>query len=210
MASLRLKKEDVGAFTQLYVLLSVIIFIVSQQSLFFASFFISPTNVLSSEPFSLANPWHYLRLFFHPFGHHSVLALCANAAFLFFLSPLVEKKYTKSILLGMFFTCALVSASLTVAFFPNPIQGGTGFTFLYLLLCLIDSLEKQEFSFSLCIILILFLIRVFYEAVDEQDLSAFMHLVGSLVASILAFIHTKKPIRRKPVAKKEMKTKNKP
>jgi hypothetical protein len=43
---------------------------------------------------------------------------------------------------------------------------------------------------------------VFYEAVDEQDLSAFMHLVGSLVASILAFIHTKKPIRRKPVAKK--------
>ena len=85
----------------------------------------------------------------------------------------------------MFFTCALVSASLTVAFFQNPIQGGTGFTFLYLLLCLIDSLEKQEFSFSLCIILILFLIRVFYEAVDEQDLSAFMHS-RSLVASILA------------------------
>ena len=98
MASLRLKKEDVGAFTQLYVLLSAIIFILSQKSLFFASFFISPTNVLSSEPFSLANPWHYLRLFFHPFGHHSVLALCANAAFLFFLSPLVEKKYSKSIL----------------------------------------------------------------------------------------------------------------
>jgi membrane associated rhomboid family serine protease len=129
MASLRLKKEDVGAFTQLYVLLSVIIFIVSQQSLFFASFFISPTNVLSSEPFSLSNPWHYLRLFFHPFGHHSVLALCANAAFLFFLSPLVEKKILKTYFTGNVFYMRPRFGKFDSGFFSKPHSGWNWFYF---------------------------------------------------------------------------------
>lgn len=209
MALFRMKKEPINLFTTIFILTSIIVFIFSQNNSSVALFFSSPANAFSSDPFSLTKPLHYLRLFFHIFGNKTIVSLISNALFLFILAPSVEKKYSKTLLSGMCFLTALVSSSLTVAFFSNSIQGGTGIAFLYLLLNLIDSFEKQEFSPSLFFISILFLLREFYSAIepaidlgiDEKNLLSFVHFFGAFVASILAFIQGHTPKKRRSTKK---------
>lgn len=196
MALFRLKKEPINLFTTIFILTSIIVFIFSRNNSSFALFFSSPA-IANADAFALTNPLHYLRLFFHVFGNNNILILSSNAVFLFFLADLVEKKYTKMLLFGMCFLTALVSASFAIAFFPNSIQGGTGIAFLYLLLNLIDSLVKQEFSPSLFFISFLFLFREFYFAIDSQSIFGFVHLFSAFVASILAFIQTSPKKKKK-------------
>lgn len=201
MSRLGLKKE-MNFFTTSFIFFSLLVFIVSRNNANLGMFFSSAGNGLDGEGFSLQNPLHYLRLFLHILGNNTILQIIANAGFLLFFAPLIEQKYTKGILLGMYFTTALVSASLNIAFFPQPIQGGTGIAFLYLLLALIDAAEKKAFSLTLLLIFVLYVMKTFYTAIDNQDLSGFAHLLAAFIASILAFMQEKKAKKKPPVKKK--------
>ena len=223
MPLLQVKKEPSRTVTYIFVFISIIIYIIARKNAEIAQLFLTPVNRLEvqdsfgitetvkffhetgkrrTEVFSLTNPRHYLRLFLHPFGNSSILMLVSNAVFLLFCAPFVESKISKPILIVMFLITALVSASCTVSFFSQPIQGGTGIVFLYLLISLIDMVEKHEFSVVLVLIVALFLLREFYHAIDTANLSGFTHLIGALVASALIFIEAKATTPRRRTTRK--------
>ncbi|CEM61960.1 rhomboid family intramembrane serine protease [Treponema phagedenis] len=171
------------------------------------SFFLSKNFVFqyfalpSSQNFQPANPFHYLLLFTHVFGHTDWEHLIGNLAFILLLGPMLEEIYSSPVMLLMVATTAFVTGVVNVCFFPTGLMGASGIVFMMILLASFSNNMKSGIPLTFILIVILYIGRDIADAFTNDNISHLAHLVGGLCGSLFGFFRPTPQVRRRSVKK---------
>jgi membrane associated rhomboid family serine protease len=147
--------------------------------------------------FLWTNPFNYLRLFTHVFGHAGWDHLIGNLSFILLLGPLLEQRYGSAMLLLMIFVTAFVTGVLNICFFTTGLLGASGIAFMMILLASFTNIEKNEIPLTFILIVLLFMGREVAGIFARNDIAEFAHLVGGICGSLFGFL-TPEPGKRNP------------
>ena len=151
----------------------------------------SLTNGASTETFfstygsSWLNPFTYIRLVGHVFGHQSISHLISNCLYLLLLGPILEEKYHDKLIIVILVT------ALVTGVFHNIVQpdvmllGSSGVVFAFILLASITGKEKG-IPITLILVAALWLGQEIYTGIHNADnISQITHIVGGLSGGLL-------------------------
>lgn len=151
----------------------------------------SLTNGVSTETFfstygsSWLNPFTYIRLVGHVFGHQSISHLISNCLYLLLLGPILEEKYHDKLIIVILVT------ALVTGVFHNIVQpdvmllGSSGVVFAFILLASITGKEKG-IPITLILVAALWLGQEIYTGIHNADnISQITHIVGGLSGGLL-------------------------
>ena len=168
-----------------FTLLSTAILIVNQIFPGFTQAFFVSYPVFSG---SLLD---FLRLFTHVLGHQNWLHLMSNFSFILLIGPVLEEKYRSGPLLVMFLVTALVTGILNILFFSTGLMGASGIVFMLILLSSFTNIRAGEIPLTFVLIVVLFLAKEFINALAEDNISQFGHIIGGICGSMFGFLFTK-------------------
>lgn len=141
--------------------------------------------------FYITHPLSYLRLFTHVIGHKDWIHLMGNFSFILLLGPILEEKYGTLDLLIMILITALVTGLLNVVFSSAPLLGASGVVFMMILLISFTNIKNGEIPLTFILVFLLFLVKEFFRAFDENNISELAHVGGGIVGSLLGFAQLK-------------------
>ena len=145
---------------------------------------------------SLTNPFTYLRMIGHVFGHIGLEHFINNAMFLLMLGPMLEEKYSSKTLVKMFVITAIVTGIIHCIFFDNlALCGASGIVFACIVLSSFTVFRDGEIPLSFILIVILFIGKEIYNAITVQDnISNLTHIVGGVIGSFFGYFHNKRKL----------------
>lgn len=145
--------------------------------------------------FSFSTPADYLRLFTHVMGHADWNHLISNFSFILLIGPILEEKYGSRDVLIMILVTAFITAVLNIIFFNTGLYGASGIVFMMILLGSMVNFRKGELPLTFILILLLYLGREIYDALDKEDnISQFAHIIGGICGGAFGFAtHRKTP-----------------
>jgi membrane associated rhomboid family serine protease len=141
----------------------------------------------------------FLRLFTHVIGHQSWLHLMSNFSFILLIGPVLEEKYRSAALLMMILVTALVTGILNVLFFSTGLMGASGIVFMLILLSSFTNIRAGEIPLTFVLIVVLFLAREFIDALAQDNVSQFAHIIGGVCGGLFGFLFTR--TQTPPIAK---------
>ena len=152
------------------------------------------TNGESTDAFfctyssSLINPFTYIRLIGHVFGHIDFSHFISNALYILLLGPMLEEKYHDKLIIVILFT-AIVTGILHNIFDPHvALLGSSGVVFAFILLSSITG-ERQGIPVTLILVAILYLGEEFYSFITVSDnISQLTHIIGGLSGALLGLM----------------------
>lgn len=160
-------------------------------------------TVSGNTGFSLVNPFDYVRLFTHIFGHADWTHLIGNFSFILLLGPMLEQRYGSSALCIMIAVTAFVTGILNVCFIPSGLLGSSGVAFMMILLSSFANIEKNEIPLTFVLIVILYLGREIVYSFTSNNISEFAHLAGGICGSLFGFFAPDPKFRpKKPPVKR--------
>ena len=168
-----------------FTLLSTVILIVDQIfGGFTEAFFVS-------YPAFGGSALDFLRLFSHVLGHQNWLHLMSNFSFILLIGPVLEEKYRSGPLLAMVLVTALVTGPLNILIFSTGLMGASGIVFMLILLSSFTNIRSGEIPLTFVLIVVLFLAKEFIDALAEDNISQFAHIIGGICGSLFGFLFTK-------------------
>jgi membrane associated rhomboid family serine protease len=169
-----------------FAFLSAVVLIISQTLL--PSFTVDWFMVSGKDQFSLASLNHWVCLFTHVLGHSNWTHLFANFSFILLLGPMLEEMYGSLLLLLMIVITAFVTGVLNVLFFPTALLGASGVVFMMILLASFTNFNQGEIPLTFILVLIFYLGREFFNAVQANTISEFAHIIGGFCGSLFGFL----------------------
>lgn len=138
----------------------------------------------------LSDPFFYVRLVGHIFGHSSWSHFIGNIMLILIIGPLLEEKYGSFDLALMILITALVTGIGNVIFFPNiRLLGASGVVFAMILASSLTCLKEKKIPLTFLLVAALYLGEEFYRAFFVQDnISQLTHIVGGVVGAGLGVI----------------------
>jgi len=133
----------------------------------------------------------FLRLFTHVLGHQNWLHLMSNFSFILLIGPVLEEKYRSGPLLVMVLVTAVVTGILNVLFFSSGLMGASGIVFMLILLSSFTNIRSGEIPLTFILIVTLFLAKEFINALAEDNISQFAHIIGGVCGSLFGFLFTR-------------------
>ncbi|HPK09235.1 MAG TPA: rhomboid family intramembrane serine protease [Saprospiraceae bacterium] len=148
-------------------------------------------NLFILDPNQPLNALGIFKLFSHVFGHISVEHLIGNLTFILLLGPIAEEKYgSKNLFLMIMFT-ALVTGILNYFIFSSGLMGASGIVFMLILLVSFTNVKSGEIPLSFILVALLFLGKEVLNALGEDQVSQFSHIIGGLCGAIFGFVLNK-------------------
>ena len=176
-----------------FTLLSTVVLIVNQiLGGFTEAFFVS-------YPTFSGSVLDFLRLFTHVIGHQNWLHLMSNFSFILLIGPVLEEKYRSGPLLLMVLVTALVTGIMNILFFSTGLMGASGIVFMLILLSSFTNIRSGEIPLTFVLIVVLFLAKEFINALAEDDVSQFAHIIGGICGGLFGFLFTK--VKSPPIAR---------
>jgi membrane associated rhomboid family serine protease len=176
-----------------FTLLSTVVLIINQIIVGFTeAFFVS-------YPTFSGSVLDFLRLFTHVIGHQNWLHLMSNFSFILLIGPVLEEKYRSAPLLLMVLVTALVTGILNILFFSTGLMGASGIVFMLILLSSFTNIRSGEIPLTFVLIVVLFLAKEFINALAEDNVSQFAHIIGGICGALFGFLFTK--VKSPPIAR---------
>ncbi len=142
------------------------------------------------------NLFFYFKLISYIAGHANWGHLIGNFIMILLVGPLLEEKYSSSKLLEMIFITAIVTSLVNLLLFPSSIMGGSGISFMLILLASFSNIKAGEIPLTFIIIAVLFLGNEVAASLESDQISQFSHIVGGLVGAGYGFLRIGKNYRR--------------
>ncbi len=168
-----------------FAFLSAVVLIISQTLLpnLTADWFMVPGKT-HFFPGSVRN---WVCLFTHILGHTNWTHLFANFSFILLLGPILEEMYGSLLLLLMIAITALVTGLLNVLLFPTALLGASGVVFMMILLASFTNFKQGEIPLTFILVLVFYLGREFFNAIQANTISEFAHIIGGFCGSLFGF-----------------------
>ncbi len=169
-----------------------------------AVFFIpfTTTNAVASGPFAhlfiLESSQDYLSMILYVFGHASVDHLLGNLSFILLLGPIIEEKYGSANLLLMIGITALATGILNTFFFSTGLLGASGIVFLFIILASFGNASKG-IPLTFILVAVLFLGKEVFQALQDNNISEFAHILGGICGGLFGFSGIVKPKKKEAV-----------
>ena len=136
---------------------------------------------------SWLNPLSFVRLFTHVVGHANLPHFVSNFVFILLLGPILEEKYGTSRLFVMAVITALITGLLNNFLFTTGLLGASGIVFMFILLASFSNFRSGEIPLTFILVMLLFLGREVFSAMNADNISQFAHIVGGVCGSIFGF-----------------------
>ncbi|NJN77166.1 MAG: rhomboid family intramembrane serine protease [Saprospiraceae bacterium] len=157
-------------------------------AVFFVPF--TTTSQELSSPFGhlfiLEHSSDYLSMLLYVFGHASVDHLLGNLSFILLLGSMIEEKYGSLNLLIMIGITAIATGILNIVFFSTGLLGASGIVFLFIILASFGNAQKG-IPLTFILIAILFLGKEVFQALQDNNISEFAHILGGICGSLFGF-----------------------
>lgn len=142
----------------------------------------------------LSDPFTYIRLFGHVFGHANLEHYVGNMMMILLLGPMVEERYGSFTLVIMMGITAVVTGVINMLIFPNTaLLGASGLVFLLIVLSSMVGFSDGRIPLTLILVLILYLGQEVYNGVFTKDnISHITHILGGICGCAFGFLYKKK------------------
>jgi membrane associated rhomboid family serine protease len=172
-----------------YALACAVVLLIDQVSggVFIRNFF------LLTPDFDSGSFLSWLRLFTYVIGHQSWTHLISNFSFILLIGPVLEEKYGSLPLLGMMLVTALATAALNLLVVRTGLYGASGIVFMLVLLSSFTNIRQGEIPITFILIVALYIIREFVNALNPDTVSQLAHIAGGLVGGAFGFLFSKPP-----------------
>ncbi len=147
-------------------------------------------NVFFSSPVhaEFLNVLFYLKLISYIAGHANWAHLTGNFVMILLVGPLLEEKYGSGRLLEQIVITAIITAILNIVFFSSSIMGGSGISFMLILLASFSNFKSGEIPLTFIIIAGLFLGNEVVTSLKPDNISQFGHIAGGLIGAGYGFL----------------------
>ena len=174
-----------------FALLCAVVLLIDQLTggVFIRTFFtLTPT-------FDARSFMSWLRLFTYVIGHQNWTHLISNFSFILLIGPVLEEKYGSLPLLAMMLVTALATAILNILIVRTGLYGASGIVFMLILLSSFTNIRQGEIPITFILIVALYLVREFVNALAPDTVSQLAHIAGGLVGGLFGFLfaRAKKP-----------------
>lgn len=189
-----------------FVMVSALVFIIDcfllkDRSSVFLTF--SPTTPDGSLPFLISKPISYLRLFLYVFGFASPQLLITDLIFIMLLGPSIEERYGSIVIGIMMAVSALFSGVLNACFCATSLRGASCIIFMLIFLNSFMTLSKKKIPVSFIFVLILYVLREFFEKKSAGAVGILICIAGGLCGSLFAFLTSPKARAEKKTSARE-------
>jgi membrane associated rhomboid family serine protease len=167
-----------------FALLCAVLLLIDQISggAFIRTFFtLTPT-------FNAGSLLSWMRLFTYVIGHQSWTHLISNFSFILLIGPVLEEKYGSLSLLAMMLVTALATAFLNILVVRTGLLGASGIVFMLILLSSFTNIRQGEIPITFILIIALYLVREFVNALSPDTVSQLAHIAGGLIGGLFGFI----------------------
>jgi len=138
--------------------------------------------------FTPSSPLSWLRLFTYVIGHASWNHLISNFSFILLIGPVLEEKYGSLPLLLMMLVTAVATAILNILIVRTGLYGASGIVFMLILLSSFTNIRQGEIPVTFVLIVALYLVREFVNALTPSTVSELAHIVGGIIGGLFGFI----------------------
>jgi membrane associated rhomboid family serine protease len=174
-----------------FALLSAIVLLIDQLTggSFIRAFFTLPPTFTATSPLS------WVRLVSYVIGHASWAHLIGNFSFILLIGPVLEEKYGSVPLLLMMIVTALATAILNLLVVRTGLYGASGIVFMLILLSSFTNFRQGEIPITFLLIVALYLVREFVNALSPDTVSQLAHIAGGVVGGLFGFLFSKPPAK---------------
>ena len=109
-----------------------------------------------------------------------------NLTFILLLGSMIEEKYGSLNLLIMIGITAIITGILNVLFFPTGLLGASGIVFLFIILSSFGNAQKG-IPLTFILVAVLFLGKEIFQALQDNNISEFAHILGGICGSLFGF-----------------------
>jgi len=137
---------------------------------------------------SLIDPFTYVRMICHIFGHADINHLSGNMMLILLLGPLLEEKYGSKLIIYITLLTAIICSIANSIFFPEDLlMGASGVAFAFIVLSSITSnKEGNTIPLTFIIVVILFVGKEIIDGLFTADnISHLSHIIGGFLGGII-------------------------
>ena len=147
---------------------------------------------------SFLNPFTYIRLVGHVFGHANWEHFIGNIMLILVVGPLLEEKYGSSNMIFIILATALVTGVVNVIFFPGiRLLGASGVVFALILLSSLTSIKEGEIPLTFILVAFIYIGEQVYQGMFvHSNVSNLTHILGSFTGASLGFVMNKNKMNR--------------
>lgn len=147
--------------------------------------------IYRSSPF---NPFTYIRLFTHIFGHVNFQHFFNNFLIILIVGPMLEEKYGSINLIIMIFSASFIIGVIHIAFFDTILLGSSGICFMFIILSSFTNNCKGFIPLTFILVIIFYIGRevVFILSVSNENISRLTHIIGAGCGVFFAKVKIKK------------------
>lgn len=158
----------------------------------YLTFGASTNLIFSTYSSSILNPFTYIRLICHVFGHSDFTHLISNMMYILILGPMLEEKYHDK-LIYVILSTAIVTGLVNNIFFPGiRLLGASGVVFAFILLSSVTG-SNNGIPITSLIVAILWIGGEIYDMITVADnISQLTHIVGGITGLLIGLKFKKK------------------
>ena len=147
---------------------------------------------------SFLNPFTYIRLVGHVFGHANWEHFIGNIMLILVVGPLLEEKYGSSNMIFVILATALVTGVVNVIFFPGiRLLGASGVVFALILLSSLTSIKEGEIPLTFILVAFIYIGEQVYQGMFvHSNVSNLTHILGGFTGASLGFVMNKNKMNR--------------
>lgn len=142
---------------------------------------------------SMADPFFYVRMFGHVFGHADWAHLSGNMMYLLLLGPMLEEKYGSRNLAVIIGLTAVTTGLVNVIFFSHGLLGASGVVFAFIILSSITSVKDGGIPLTFIMVAVIYIGGELVNGLTVRDnISNLTHIIGGIVGACCGMALNKK------------------
>jgi len=143
-------------------------------------------SVYRSSP---SDPFTYVRLIGHIFGHENIYHYFSNFMIILLVGPMLEEKYgSVRILIMMLITAVVTGLIFLLVSGSNYLLGASGIAFMLILLSSFTNFKRGMIPITLILVIIAYIGNEVYQGFAEADnISHLTHIVGGICGAVAGY-----------------------
>lgn len=137
----------------------------------------------------LTDPFTYVRMFGHIFGHANWNHLISNLTLILVVGPLLEEKYGSRNMIIVIVVTALITGLVNYTFFPSVrLLGASGVAFAFVLLSPFTNMKQGYIPITFILVVVIYLGGQVYEGLFvRNNISNITHIIGGIIGAVLGY-----------------------
>ena len=148
---------------------------------------------------SISNPFTYVRLIGHVFGHANWEHFIGNISLLLVLGPLLEEKYGSLNMVMVMVVTAVVTGLAFILLFPGAaLCGASGVVFALILMSSFASFREGTIPLTFILVAVIYVGGQIINGIFKVDnVSNFTHIIGGIVGAVMGYALYRLKTRKK-------------